>query len=56
MTDDAHYPSQVFLGWYMAWASARAVSSTELRLAGVDVRIVPLPAADLGGAAIDARW
>jgi membrane-associated phospholipid phosphatase len=56
MTDDAHYPSQVFLGWYMAWASARAVSSTELRLAGIDVRIVPLPAADLGGAAIDARW
>lgn len=56
MTDDAHYPSQVFLGWYIAWASARAVSTTEMRLAGIDVRIVPLPAADLGGAAIDARW
>jgi hypothetical protein len=56
MTDDAHYPSQVFLGWYIAWASARAVTATEMRFAGMDVRIVPLPAADLGGAAIDARW
>ncbi|MEX0669263.1 MAG: phosphatase PAP2 family protein, partial [Pirellulales bacterium] len=25
MTDNAHYPSQVFLGWYLAWASSRAV-------------------------------
>ncbi|MFN9369510.1 MAG: phosphatase PAP2 family protein [Planctomycetia bacterium] len=56
MTDDAHYPSQVFLGWYLAWASARAVNATEMRFAGVDVRIVPLPMADLGGAALDARW
>jgi membrane-associated phospholipid phosphatase len=56
MTDDAHYPSQVFLGWYMAWASARAVSATELHFSGVDVRIVPLPVADLGGAALDVRW
>ena len=24
MTDNAHYPSQVFLGWYLAWASSRA--------------------------------
>ena len=56
MTDDAHYPSQVFLGWYLALASARAVSATELHFANVDVRIVPLPAADLGGAALDIRW
>ena len=27
MTDDRHYPSQVFLGWYVALASSRAVST-----------------------------
>ena len=56
MTDDAHYPSQIFLGWYLAWASARAVSRTETHFAGMEVRVVPLPMADLGGAAVEARW
>ncbi|MFM8291588.1 MAG: phosphatase PAP2 family protein [Planctomycetia bacterium] len=56
MTDNAHYPSQVFLGWYLAWASARAVSATEMHLAGMEVSIVPLPMADLGGMAVEARW
>lgn len=56
MTDDAHYASQIFLGWYLALASSRAVNSTELQFANVDVRLVPLPAADLGGAALDIRW
>jgi hypothetical protein len=56
MTDNAHYPSQVFLGWYLAWASARAVSGTETRFAGMDLTIVPLPMADLGGAAVQATW
>ena len=56
MTDNAHYPSQVFLGWYLAWASARAVSRTETHFAGMEVSIVPLPMADLGGAAVQARW
>ena len=56
MTDNAHYPSQVFLGWYLAWASARAVSGTETRFAGMDLTIVPLPMADMGGAAVQATW
>ena len=56
MTDDAHYPSQVFLGWYLAWASARAVSATEMHFAGMEVSILPLPMADLGGMAVEARW
>jgi membrane-associated phospholipid phosphatase len=56
MTDNAHYPSQVFLGWYLAWASARAVSGTEMHFAGMDLTIVPLPMADLGGAAVQATW
>jgi hypothetical protein len=56
MTDDAHFPSQVFLGWYLAWASSRAVSATEMHFADMEVRVVPLPMADLGGMAVEARW
>ncbi len=56
MTDNAHYPSQVFLGWYLAWASSRAVSMTETHFAGMEVRVVPLPMADLGGLAVEGRW
>ncbi|MFM7205500.1 MAG: phosphatase PAP2 family protein [Planctomycetaceae bacterium] len=56
MTDNAHYPSQVFLGWYLAWASSRAVSMTEAHFAGMEVRVVPLPMADLGGIAVEGRW
>jgi len=56
MTDNAHYPSQVFLGWYLAWASSMAVSRTEMHYAGMAVRVVPLPTADLGGLAVEAKW
>jgi hypothetical protein len=56
MTDEAHYPSQVFLGWYLAWASSRAVSQTEMQFAGLEVRVVPLPMADQGGLAVETRW
>ena len=56
MTDNAHYPSQVFLGWYLAWASSMAVSRTETHFAGMEVRVVPLPTADLGGLAVEAKW
>jgi hypothetical protein len=56
MTDNAHYPSQVFLGWYLAWASSMAVSRTEVTFDNVTVRVVPLPMADLGGLAMEARW
>lgn len=56
MTDNAHYPSQVFLGWYLAWASSMAVSRTEVAFDTVTVRVVPLPMADLGGLAMEARW
>jgi hypothetical protein len=46
----------VFLGWYLAWASARAVSGTEMHFAGMELTIMPLPMADLGGAAVQTRW
>jgi hypothetical protein len=56
MTDNAHYPSQIFLGWYLAWASSRAVDVTETHFAGMEVRVIPLPIADMGGLALEARW
>ncbi|MCX7430256.1 MAG: phosphatase PAP2 family protein [Planctomycetia bacterium] len=56
MTDNAHYPSQVFLGWYLAWASSMAVSRTETHFAGMEVRVVPLPMADMGGLAVETKW
>ena len=56
MTTDSHFPSQVFLGWYLAWASSRAVSNTELHFNGMEVSVVPLPIADMGGLGVEARW
>jgi hypothetical protein len=56
MTTDSHFPSQVFLGWYLAWASSRAVSNTELHFGGMEVSVVPLPMADLGGLGVETRW
>jgi hypothetical protein len=56
MTDNAHYPSQVFLGWYLAFASSVAVSRTEMHFDSMVVRVVPLPTADLGGLAVEGRW
>jgi hypothetical protein len=56
MTDDAHYPSQVFLGWYLAWASARAVDATELEFAGMELKVMPLPIGDLGGVGVVGSW
>ena len=56
MTDNAHYPSQVFLGWYLAWASARAVDATEIHFAGMEVQVVPIPIGDLGGVGVTTAW
>ncbi len=56
MTDDAHYPSQVFLGWYLAWASSRAVSATEMHFGAMELRVEPLPIGDLGGMGVTGRW
>jgi hypothetical protein len=56
VTDNAHYPSQAFLGWYLAWASARAVDATELHFAGLEVSVMPLPIGDLGGVGVQTTW
>jgi membrane-associated phospholipid phosphatase len=41
MTTDSHYPSQVFLGWYLAWASARAVAKPTPLVAPVTMMRLP---------------
>ena len=56
INDNRHYPSQVFLGWYLAWASSMAINRTELHFSGMEVRVVPLPIADLGGMAVETKW
>jgi len=56
MTTDSHYPSQVFLGWYIALASSMAVNRTEIKFAGMYVKAVPLPIANASGMALEARW
>jgi len=56
INDDAHYSSQAFLGWYLAWASSLAVSRTEHHFAGFQVRVVPIPVGDQGGMGLEASW
>ncbi len=56
INDDAHYSSQAFLGWYLAWASSLAVSRTEHHFAGFQVRVVPVPVGDQGGLGLEASW
>lgn len=57
MTDDAHYPSQAFLGWYLAFASAMAVEDTELHFANMQVRVMPIPLYGGGtGMGMETRW
>jgi hypothetical protein len=33
-----------------------AVNRTETHFAGMEVRVVPLPMADLGGLAVETKW
>jgi len=56
MTTESHYPSQVFLGWYLAFASSMAVNRTEVEYAGMSVRAVPLPLANTTGIGVEGRW
>ena len=56
MTTESHYPSQVFLGWYLAFASSMAVNRTEIKYAGMNVRAVPLPLANTAGMGFEGRW
>lgn len=46
VNDDAHYPSQVALGWWMAYVAATAIDRTEL--AGGNMQFYPYMAASGG--------
>ena len=56
MTTDSHYPSQVFLGWYLAFASSLAIEKTETKFAGMYIRAVPMALNNGTGMAIEGRW
>jgi hypothetical protein len=51
VNDDKHFPSQVFLGWYMAWEAVDAVFENSGKKKGVAVA----PMVDLDGFGIMAR-
>ena len=53
INDDHHYPSQVMLGWWMAYVAATAVDQTQHNER--NLTILPLPMADGIGAAIEYR-
>lgn len=54
VNDDRHYPSQVMLGWWMAYLAATAVDHTHRNAENFSV--FPLSPADGIGAGIDYRW
>lgn len=57
VTDDAHYPSQSFLGWYLAFASAMAVEDTEFHFARMQINVLPIPLYGGGsGMGLETRW
>lgn len=56
MTTESHYPSQVFLGWYLAFASSLAVDKTEMTFAGMNIHAVPMAMNNGSGIALEGRW
>jgi hypothetical protein len=56
VTDDAHYPSQVFLGWSLAVAGTLAVDRTDFRFAGYEARIVPVLFEEGSGVGFETAW
>ena len=54
INDDRHYPSQVMLGWWMAYLAATVVDDTHHDPKRLTV--LPLPMADGIGAGVDYRW
>lgn len=56
ITDDAHYPSQAFLGWYIAFASMVALDRTDLHVAGMEVELVPMAVNGGSGLGFETRW
>jgi|GEM_PF-891054 hypothetical protein len=54
MTDGDHYPSQSFLGWWLAMASVMSVDATEDH--DTQWRTIPLIGPDYSGLNLEFRW
>jgi len=55
--EDAHYPWQALLGWYLAFASAVAVNDTDQRFANIRVTKMPISLCGDGtGMGLETRW
>lgn len=56
INDDAHFASQVFLGWYMAYQATDAVSNNEAAAQQHDTHLAILPWPHGVLVALDYRW
>lgn len=54
VNDDAHFPSQVVLGWYMAWEAVDAVFDTNQKQQGF--KVTPMAGIDGFGLMANAKW
>lgn len=54
VNDNAHYPSQVGLGWALGFVAATAVSQSETDIRGW--RLVPEPGLQSNGMSLEYRW
>lgn len=54
VNDDAHFPSQVVLGWYMAWEAVDSVMDTNKNK--TSVKVAPMVNIDGYGVMVGANW
>ncbi|QDV49805.1 PAP2 superfamily protein [Gimesia fumaroli] len=54
VNDNRHYPSQVLLGWWMAWIATNAVDATQN--ADRNWSVFPIAYPDATGMAVEYRW
>jgi hypothetical protein len=54
VNDNAHYPSQAFLGWFLAWEATGAIAQREH--ADQSVSLAPAVIGDAYGLALCIRW
>ena len=54
INDDAHFPSQVVLGWYMAWEAVDSVMDTNKQTKSV--KVAPMVTLDTVGLMVTGNW
>ena len=54
INDDAHYPSQAFLGWFLAWEATGAIAQTDR--SDRHVSLAPIMTGNACGLALCVRW